>query len=905
MPLLRLRHGWLWSYNKPILACSSWSDISRTWLPSHVAAIQQRSPVRYSVSIPLHADQRPFQHGQDSHEQPAELLEDANIQREIPTAQSLVIDHGPESTMARDGKLTTFYDLLHESNVTASSGTRVRMVDEENHRLDYALWFELLRFRSRYHGHHGSWEIFQGLRRRAIDLPVEGLEAEQIWDPIIIAGLELGHKKQLWQYSLDLYSRTGQRYSKLYTLLVGHHLPQRIKRALESHESFRAAELLAPGDVLSIMSSVDTVAFEKNSLRQMYLNSMDRHTYDTIISRLCLKRRYRLAASWHSFLMGAGDFPSSANIVQPLLQHLTLSGRYQEHERVLESLRKAGITAMPDITAGSDTNGMFITANNSRSVSDAFCARAFATRAFTPGVVIRTMATFGVKSIGAVSLRELAVRCRDLVQSFGPDSEDPNETLAREVTNQLDNLEAAGIRLQDCKFVSLVSRLAREGHGALLEAVLSSDQHPDVYEDKDLQIRLLRSYITAEDWSQVHRTAAVLSFVHDSSATVGWNTLLRAYMDYKIPNRNERLNTVLQAMRRLNVPVTTKSIRHSYFTLLVGWKTDAAMHTRAEVSQLVFVTQMWLDALRSGSNVPARGWNYILRRFGRLGFYVDLERLCLWLAHYYSHNLEISSATFRRRSKEQLNLIFPPMMQRAIVEWYFKSLSIDTSAQKQIPRDRSSKLGIAADLDIPPALSNTETWARGLTLLRLLGAHGLTLHAQSIKRGIRTRLRILYGHGISSKPENRVAMANNPHSLARMLGYLKHVWKPVRLGPLFPDVPDVLLTKLPPWDRRGQAFEKMLRLRFGNANADALRRRRFLSERLRRQRGEDLGYRRFLLSDAESSEENIGSRPNHWRTEREIRAQNIRQTQAPDMAEIAQWLGSPETHDNDATETPR
>lgn len=888
MPPFRLRHGWLCSYNKPLIIFSSSSDISRIRLPSHVLAIQHRSLIRHSVSIPLQADNGPFQHDQDGYKQPAEVPEDADIQREATTAQSLVVDHGSESTMARDGKLTTFYDLLHESHVTPPKGMKPRLVDDQHQRLDYNLWIELLRFRSRYDGHQGAWDIFRGLRERAIDLPVEGLKAEYIWDPIIIAALELGHKNQLWQYSLDLYSRTGQRYPKLYTLLVGYYLPKRVKRALESHESFRAAELLAPGDVRSMMSTVDTVAFENNSFKHIYFNSNDRNLYDTIIGRLCSKRRYRLAALWHTFLMKAGDHPSSLNVMQPLLQHLTLSGRYHEHERMLESLRDAGVMAIPENASASNADEMFTTTNSSRSVSDAFCARAFATRAFTPGVVIRTMATFGVKSIGAVSLRELAVRCRDLVRSFGPESVDPNDTLAREVYNQLNNLEAAGIKVQNCKFVHLVSKLACEGHGALLEAVLSSDQHPDVYDDKDLQIRLLRSYIIAEDWSQVHRTAAVLTFVHNTSAIIGWNTLLRAYMDHKTPNRNERLNMVLQAMRGLNVPVTTKSIRHSYFNLLVAWKASTAMNTRSEVSQLVFVTQMWLDAQRSGSNVPARGWSYILRRFGRLGLYVDLERLCLWLAHYYSHKADASSATFRRRSKEQLNLVFPPMMQRAIVEWYFKSLSIRSRPLKRIPHNTFGSRRMAADLDIPPVLLNTETWARGITLLRLLRARGLTLHTQSIRRGVRTRLRILYGYGISSKPENRVAMANNRHSLARMLGYLKHVWEPFRLGPLFPDVADVLLTKLPPWDRRAQAFEKILRHRFGNADADALRRRRFLSSRLKRQRLQELGYRAFLLRDTASEKGELARG-------RKDGSRDMTQLNAPEMDEVAQWL---ETQDS-------
>jgi len=432
-----------------------------------------------------------------------------------------------------------------------------------------------------------------------------------------------------------------------------------------------------------------------------------------------------------------------------------------------------------------------------------------------------------------------------LIQTFNPDQTNPNATLAHEVALHLDQLQAAGIEIEGSKFVKLICTFARQGHGALLDATLSSDQHPDVYEDVKLQERLLNSYIYAEDWPQVHRTLAVLTFAHDNPPIAGWNTLFKAYMHHGPGPLQKKLTTILSTMHKLKIPVTTDSIRHSYFTMLEPWRSGKLpSESNTALNQLYLVTRMWLDILQHGSNVPASCWDYILRRYGAIGHYDELERLSLWLAHYYSaRSPTIPDSPFRRRSTVQLNLIFRPMMQRAIAEWYFKSLQWPERTFPPKKPLRELNLDIMGGDSVQKYekslryLAGTETWARGLALLRVLGTLGVRLDTKGIYAACKHRLRILYGGGLSRRKQNRIAMEKNPHSLVRMLRYLKHVCRPLDAGSgagtAFSEVPQEAVVRYPEGDPREAAAEYALRARmFGSTRpVDKRRRIRWLWRR--------------------------------------------------------------------------
>jgi len=227
---------WLPFCYKPCIALQPFPGLPKPLLPRCRRATLLRTAQRGSSSLarPIGDLDLAQQEGDPS---------DYHIpEEELQAVGELVIDHGIKSTMSQGGKLNSFYDVLHESDVLAPAGSKPRLVDNEADRHDFDLWTELLRFRARYKGHDGAWDIFEGMRARGVDLPTEGAAAAVLWDTIVVAALKLSKSREIWQYSFDLHARTGQRYTKLYSLIIGSYTPLKWQYALQSHERFSVCE---------------------------------------------------------------------------------------------------------------------------------------------------------------------------------------------------------------------------------------------------------------------------------------------------------------------------------------------------------------------------------------------------------------------------------------------------------------------------------------------------------------------------------------------------------------------------------------------------------------------------------------------------------------------------------------
>lgn len=745
-------------------------------------------------------------------------------------------------------RLAAFDQLLYESDVTAPIGGKLRLVDNRHPPVDFARWCKLLAFRIRLDGHHGAWDIFEGLRSRNIDLPVEGQDAERLWDAIVPASFTLNTSASLLSYAQDLYTRTGRQYENLYALVVGHYLPNDKMNALLSHGRLKALGLPKPGSLRTLILNSEMTVQGATTLKHIYKDFRDTGIYDVLITRLCARRQYGDAVFWHFRLMEEQDHPSSMEVVEPLRQFLSLTGRYGVLESVNETLRRVfkdyrysdsrrnNSYAYSEAESSQPAPSSVRPLSSGGIVSDQFCARAFATKAFNPGFVIRSLKAFSVRSIGPLALRELGLRCRSLLKSFKADTSDPFAALAQEMAVQLDQLKAANIEIAPCKFTALVLKLVRDGQGVLLDAVLSSDQHPDVYEDEDLQVRLLQFHLAAGDMAQVHHALAVLTIGHQNLACQGWNSLLQAHLGSKTPDRLSSASRVLSMMRRLQVPVSVKTMRMSYFDLLNPPKPGKRVSHNPEATQkLHFVSRMWLDGLTSGLNVPASSWNGIIRHYGRRGLYSDLERLALWLAYHYSNRAKyVANSAYRRRTVRQLNLVFPPMMQRAIVEWYFQSLQYPALALAPAPRIISNgdaqTLGLStlSRSELPPVIADAPLYLRGLALLRVLHRYGLRVDSSDVRRAVSQRLVILFGDGVSAKKANRVAARENPHRLQTVVKAVQEIWRPV--GTLF-HIPASLLVESKAADHDRRAENMLKRAIFGEAKV--VRRMRDLDPQMR------------------------------------------------------------------------
>ncbi|KAI9804066.1 MAG: hypothetical protein M1825_001467 [Sarcosagium campestre] len=355
---------------------------------------------------------------------------------------------------------------------------------------------------------------------------------------------------------------------------------------------------------------------------------------------------------------------------------------------------------------------------------DTFCARLFATRALSLDFVIRGLGILGVEAIGPVSLRELAVR----------------EDNAEGIKNRIQQLESVGISLGPSRFSQLIRRCVSKDDDDLLLSLVRSDQHPDTVQDLALQEKLLAHYLRARDWPEVERTVAILTANTRFPKVKFWNVFLRANLaafDLKVAMHT------METMRLHGIMISKVSTRLLLSKVLTARRQGHAPVTQnAERDDLGQAISLLFTALQCGAKIPPLSWKELIIRLGMAGRFDEVERLMLWLTHYYgSESSRASQQRFsphrssvgtkaslddsRKRMRsppstnqedDALSVIFPPTLQQSIVFWGF------CSAQEGARRVKGT--------DKPP-------WTRGIALLKALEARGVEVHNRTVLKAFK------------------------------------------------------------------------------------------------------------------------------------------------------------------------
>ena len=92
----------------------------------------------------------------------------------------------------------------------------------------------------------------------------------------------------------------------------------------------------------------------------------------------------------------------------------------------------------------------------------------------------------GVNEIGPQALRVLGLRTDPLT----------------DLQDRFRELKEAGIALKGCVFSLALEKFSSEGHMPLVQSILDSDQHPDVFDERETQVDLLDYYLEQNDWIQ-------------------------------------------------------------------------------------------------------------------------------------------------------------------------------------------------------------------------------------------------------------------------------------------------------------------------------------------------------------------------------------------------------------------
>lgn len=698
-----------------------------------------------------------------------------------------------------------FDEILYQADVTGETLQYDRLVDQPQYRKDFRLWVTLLRTRLRLHGLAGVWDIWKGLRLRRIDLPTVGEEADQIWPAIVSAAIQHEALKEVWLYIQKLYKRSGRRYELLYVQIIGFFVRQdREPSALMWHRRFRSIDLPVEGSLSRLVDEAVRSPGRLRILAALYDDSNDRTLYDKMITTLCEQGNYREAMVWHDRLISKNDMPSSATIADPLRRHLALSGETEKLRHLTSTLVSSGVSFAGSIPKALKQNTKIsrvimskllgeIHGVKPKIISDEFCARSFATRAFPVELVIRGLTAFGVENIGPLALREMVLRC----------------STTKEIKDHYATFRTLGVKIQECTYTDLIHRLVYENKADMLKSMVASDMHPDVYDDGRVQKQILGSAINSQDWAQVHRSLTILTASDAHQRTHAWNILLRGYMDAR---DWEKITAVHNDMMVLQILMEPTTIRNSFFSLLrprnAGKRPVSLSH---HFDDLSFLVRLWLQSLRCGGDIPAQAWRQVHTYFGMEGRFVELEKLSVWLAMHYSRKTE-PGALVREQSvvdedallgpnpKQELRpslrlarflddtdkgtplrTIFTVQRQSAIVAWGFKTVTQHVRGDQQCKHQQPGRLESAYQEYLSqgePAFQRFPHWARGVALLMELRSHGVPVHAATVRKACRQRLIIMFGKGRSSRKENREMQSTDMALLRQMVLFLNVLWGP-------------------------------------------------------------------------------------------------------------------------------
>ena len=599
---------------------------------------------------------------------------------------------------------------------------RTRLINRKPYSDDLELWCVLLDFQRYRFGDKGVTRTWHLMKYRAgrVDEFFQGPTSDYLWAILISVGLKVhSFLRDLCKHE----SRFGAKRPSLYIDVVGSLLSNNQPSA-----AYRFSQELQTSHPVTLDDAYHLFMQACNSSNEHALQNFLHvcktfekvPVYSRAVPYLCSQERFLDAWAMHKFLLSRGDLPLDFESIKPLIVYAaSAEGRFEE---LLQDLKVHNIAYEAQacqvheheksLQYGIASGSLNIVSSRTMGVkpsrlSDKFVARAFATRAFSFDFTLQGLRLLGLREIGPLGLRQIALGAGN------PD----------EVCRRLELVKELDVDCGSSMYARVVTSLATQGKATLLSDVLTSDQHPDVFEDLDLQETLLAQYYRDSDWRQVDRTLAILRVGNQefwynerlSAQETSLNVLLRSVI--RVGDWTGATKIMAQINNR-GCRLTTRTLRCMHDTILP----DRAPGQRPKLSKrfddVGFLLNLFQNAKNAGIQIPPTFWREPIRCLGMLRRWNDLERMLFWLAAKYSRKAGTSDdhrSTFKRiviyNEEDLLSRIFSVPLQRAVVAWAFL-----------YPKPRGSLFGAPLRLDIEEQESDGTyvPFTRGVRVLRML-----------------------------------------------------------------------------------------------------------------------------------------------------------------------------------------
>ncbi|KAG9201257.1 hypothetical protein G6514_005988 [Epicoccum nigrum] len=688
---------------------------------------------------------------------------------------------------SRQAKLGAGFDFLNDH-----LGVEEEEADEEvpEKSLD-EYWAARLAHHERLEGLQGIWSVWHARRREGYRLPTENsAHAQFLWgtfarDPKLV--------HYVIEHAVELMQDKGETYPRVYNLIMGYWLVRKPSEALDYHHQMLVKLRLRKLPLRELAQAVRNYGnTAQEALLYIYRNSNERDVYNEVVPRLIECGNIKMARRWHNLCVFRDDLPSESFAAHPVIQLFTAEAtaitdpsiRLEEVERgfhINQHLMKRLL--------GRDTAPV--------RFDDAFTARMFATRTVQTESIIKGLTMVGVNEIGPLAVSAMAHRTQPIT----------------DLPLRFEELHTAGIALQGSVFSLALEKFATEQNWELVQSMLDSDQHPDVFGNADTQRSLLDYYLEQEDFQQAQRTLAILTLFHNDPGREAWNLLLQLCFTRGSPRQG--FDTMLK-MRSLGITLSRLSMI-SVRKILVRRQRGHRPYQLRSFDDLRFVTRFYITALESGMGiVHPEAWYEIIRRFGMQSRFRELRRLFLWLLNWYApaHSTEFAylprTPSFEdvtnklRRShphkshyynfpadvpqqadkNHPIRLLFPPSLQQGILVWGLRSSLLHAAPLEQsLFATPASKLHHRRNL-MRKGILKRLNWDVGLRLLVQLRDLGVHVHEHNVTKTLQGIFVNLFGPSRSRIKANRMMERSNTIPYAEFVRGVNKVWgKPLLTEP--------------------------------------------------------------------------------------------------------------------------
>lgn len=701
--------------------------------------------------------------------------------REKEHALRRLVRHVPAKDAAKRARPEAGLDCLDDEPGDEENGT---LCGEDLVENEDEIWAKRLARHERLDGLQGIWTVWHMRRGAGYHLPTENsAHAQYLWRTFA------RHPKLVHfviDHAVELQHEKGETYPRLYNVIMEHWLVRKPTEALEYHHQMLSKLRLRTLPLRELAQDARKYGHTaQEALLDIYRNSNERDVYDEIVPRLINAGNIRMARRWHNLCFFRGDLPSPSFAAMPVIEIFTAEAaalanpnmRFDKTQRKNPSLNKDLMRRL----LGRDTAPV--------RFEDSFTARMFATRTVQIESIIKGLTMVGVNEVGPLAVSAMARRTQPIT----------------DLPRRFQELRAAGIALQGSVFSLALEKFAAEHKWDLVQSILDSDQHPDVYSDADTQRSLLTYYLDQRDLKQAQRTLAILSMFHNDASRESWNLLLQLRIRASSPQ--DIFNTMLE-MRSVGTTLSSTTMA-AVRTLLAPRQRGHRPSLRRGFDDLRFVTRFYITVLEAGmARIPPEAWHEIIRRFGMQSRFRELKRLLLWLLSWYApqhstefrslprsthfdsattalrarypinnHYYNFSASTTQSASKSHpIRLLFPPSLQQGILAWGFRA-----SLLRAAPLEQTLLSSIAAKQHHRPSLLRKSIltrlhWSVGLRLLVQLRALGVQIHPHTVTKALQAQFINLFGYGHSRLKANRRMERENKVSYAEYVREVNRIW---------------------------------------------------------------------------------------------------------------------------------